>query len=439
VVKALGQASRGHRAPVVAGTSREAYDVLVLDAAFKQSLASVRSLGRAGLRVAAAECFAECDSRLPVAGFRSGYSSLNQILPSYVTDASAYGAAIVGFVRQHPTRVVLPTMDGSIATLMQVRDQLAELDCTVALAANCALDVANDKDRTLAVADRLGIAYPKTLRVDSVEEVPNLLAEFDFPFVLKPTISWSAQSAIRLAPIEVVSKDEVLAVASKFLAAGVGVLGQQWVNGRREGLTLFIDAGQIIAMCAHATLRTTPALGGASVLRQSIPIPPDLLDSSVRLAMAIGLDGICEVEYRRDQAGRPFLMEINARLAGTIKNALHSGVDFPLMVWQWATGQPLTPVDSYKTGVRTRWLRGDIRWLRDNSGRAGRPDSVPRMQALQMFAMEFVRTHHYDSVAGLDFGPVIGEIQTMAAAARKARAADGHLTNAQSQGAPHVT
>lgn len=439
MVKALGLASRGHRARLAAGGSREAYDVLVLDAAFKQSLASVRSLGQAGLRVAAAECFAECDPRLPVAGFRSGYSALNQILPSYVADASAYGAAIVDFVRQHPTRVVLPTMDGSIATLMHVRDQLAEFDCTVALAANFALDVANDKDRTLAVADRLGIGYPRTLRICSLEEVPNLLAEFEFPFVLKPTISWAAQSAMRLAPIEVVSKDEVLEVTSKFLAAGVSVLGQQWVSGRREGITLFIVDGEVMASCAHATLRTTPALGGASVLRQSIPIPPDLLDSSVRLVKAIGLDGVCEVEYRRDKDGHPFLMEVNARLAGTIKNALHSGVDFPLMVWKWATGQPLTRVDGYKTGVRTRWLRGDIRWLRDNSGRAGRPDSVPRMRALQMFATEFVRTHHYDSVAGLDFGPVIGEIKTMAAAARKARAADGHLHNAQSQGAPHVT
>jgi glutathione synthase/RimK-type ligase-like ATP-grasp enzyme len=439
VVEALGPASTGHGARVAAGGSREAYDVLVLDAAFKQSLASVRSLGRAGLRVAAAECFAECDPRLPVAGFRSGYSSLNQILPSYVADASAYGAAIVDFVHQHPTRVVLPTMDGSIATLMHVRDQLADLDCTVALAPNSALAVANDKDRTLAVADRLDISYPRTLRIDRVQEVPNLLAEFEFPFVLKPTISWAAHSAVRLAPIEVVSKDEVLEVASKFLAAGVGVLGQQWVSGRREGITMFLDAGEIIASCAHATLRTTPALGGASVLRQSIPIPSDLLDSSVRLARTIGLDGICEVEYRRDKDGHPFLMEINARLAGTIKNALHSGVDFPLMVWKWATGQPLARVDSYKTGVRTRWLRGDIRWLRDNSGRTGRPDSVPRMQALQMFALEFVRTHHYDSVAGLDFGPVIGELQTLAAAARKARAADGHLRNAQSQGAPHVT
>jgi hypothetical protein len=50
------------------------YDVLVLDAAYKQSLACARSLGRAGLRVAMAECFVECDPALPVPGFQSRYS-----------------------------------------------------------------------------------------------------------------------------------------------------------------------------------------------------------------------------------------------------------------------------------------------------------------------------------------------------------------------------
>jgi hypothetical protein len=60
-----------------------AYDVLVLDAATRQSLASVRSLGRAGLRVAAGERFAECDPRLPVLAFRSRYSARNVMLPSF--------------------------------------------------------------------------------------------------------------------------------------------------------------------------------------------------------------------------------------------------------------------------------------------------------------------------------------------------------------------
>ena len=417
----------------------DGYDVLVLDAAFKQSLASVRSLGRAGLRVAVGECFAECDPSLPVAAFRSCHSSHNVVLPSYAVDASAFGAAVVEFVLQHPTRVVLPTMDGSIAALTPLREQLAALGCVLALAPNVALEVANDKDRTLEVARQLGVECPKTMRIDSLGELSALLAEFDFPFVVKPTTSWVRRSAVRLVPVEVVDESEAASVCQEFLTAGAGVLGQQWAGGRREGVTLFIVEGEVRASCAHATHRTTPALGGASVLRESIPIPQDIYDSSVRLVSAIGLDGVCEVEFRRDVNGHPLLMEINARLAGTIKNAVHSGVDFPLMTWQWATGQPVKSLHRYKTGVRTRWLRGDIRWLRDNYTRFGRPDSVSRTRAFWMFASEFARTRHYDSVNGRDLGPVIAEIQTMAAAARKPRRANGRLDNDELQGASHVT
>ena len=84
------------------------------------------------------------------------------------------------------------------------------------------------------------------------------------------------------------------------------------------------------------------------------------------------MEGPSEVEFRRDAKGRPLLMEINPRLAGTLENAIHSGVDFPLMIWQWGTGQPIEPVTSYRTGVRTRWLAGDLRWLWESVLR-GRP------------------------------------------------------------------
>jgi predicted ATP-grasp superfamily ATP-dependent carboligase len=308
----------------------------------------------------------------------------------------------------------------------------------LALAPDAALEIANDKDRTLDLARRLDIAYPATMRIDAIEELPALFARFEFPFVLKPTISWSLQSSVRLAPIEVINAHEAEAVVGQFLAAGVGVLGQQWASGRREGVTLFIVDGDVRARCAHATHRMTPALGGASVLRESIPIPQDIYGAAVRLVTAMGLDGVCEVEFRRDRHGRPLLMEVNARLAGTIKNAVHSGVDFPLMTWQRAAGRPVTRVHEYRTGVRTRWLRGDIRWLRDNSGRAGRPDSVSRSRALWMFSSEFVRTWHYDSVHGRDFGPVIAEIQTMTAAVRNARLNNGEVRHSETRGASHV-
>ncbi len=400
---------------------QDGYDILVLDAGSRQSLASARSFGRAGLRVALGECFAECDPELPVLSFTSRYSARNVVLPSYATDAQAFATGVVEFVREHPTRVVLPTTDGAIAALTRHREQLAELGCVLALATDQVLVIANDKDRTLAVASELGIEYPKTMRIDGVADVPSLAEQFGFPVVLKPTSSWVSDSLVRLQAVEVINEAEAAEVIGAFTKAGADVLAQQWVGGRREGVTMFVVNGEIRARCGHIAHRTSPALGGASVLRESLEVPPDIYDSSERLIRAIGLDGLCEVEYRRDSAGRPLLMEVNARIAGTIENALRSGVDFPLMIWLWATGQQIEHVDSYRTGVRTRWLRGDMRWLRDNFRRVGRPDSVSRARALWMFGSEFARTRYYDCLDRRDFRPVLAEFRTTVAAVANSR------------------
>jgi predicted ATP-grasp superfamily ATP-dependent carboligase len=150
----------------------------------------------------------------------------------------------------------------------------------------------------------------------------------------------------------------------------------------------------------------------------------------VSLATTIGVEGACEVEFRRDASGRPLLMEVNPRLAGTLENAMHSGVNFPLMVWQWATGQPIQPVRSYRTGVRTRWLAGDLRWVWDNVLKSGRPDTISPARSIWTFTWEFFRTRHYDHVDSRDMRPALTEIWNTSAivraqwANRKQRRAD---------------
>jgi hypothetical protein len=91
------------------------------------------------------------------------------------------------------------------------------------------------------------------------------------------------------------------------------------------------------------------------------------------------------------------------------------------MTWQWATGQRAGQPAGYQTGVRMRWLRGDMRWLRDNHRRAGRPDSLPRGRALWTFAAEFARLPHYDCWDRRDLRPVLAEIRTTAAAIRNSK------------------
>jgi predicted ATP-grasp superfamily ATP-dependent carboligase len=395
------------------------FDILILDAEHRQTLASARSLGRLGLRVALGESRTLLEADCPLPSFSSRYCARSVVLPSYEDGPLPYVNAILSFVRKYPTRVVLPTSDVSCTSLMPYRRQFADLGAVLALPSGGALGIALDKERTLAVASELGIAHPRLMRVGTIADLSAAIAEFGFPFVLKPTVSWASKTQVRVAPVEVLNKAEATAATERFFASGSSVLAQPWLPGRREGVTLFVVDGAVLASCAHVELRTTPPLGGASVLRESITAPPDSYDAAVRLATAIGLAGLCTVEFRRDAAGRPLLMELNARLGGNVDNAIRSGVDFPLLIWQWATGEPVSRVDSYRPGLRSRWLHGDLRWLRDNYVRRGRPDSVPFGRGILTFATEFIRTRHYDYFDLHDMWPAVAELRYTTAIIRK--------------------
>jgi hypothetical protein len=214
---------------------RDSHGVLTLDADYEQTLVSTRSLGRVGLRVALGECFAECEPSLPVLAFCSRYSACNVVLPSYAVDPLAFANAVIEFVRP---------------------------------------------------------------QVDSIDDQSVILAEFEFPFVLKPTISWAEQLGHRLVPVEVIDEREAVKVTQRVprrrfrpRCPGMGLRsprGRDVVHGRRRSPS---------QLRAHS-VQDEPPLGGASVMRESIPTPQDIYAASVRLTTAAGIQDPVLAELR---------------------------------------------------------------------------------------------------------------------------------------------
>ena len=85
-----------------------------------------------------------------------------------------------------------------------------------------------------------------------------------------------------------------------------------------------------------------------------MPVPDDIGPAARRLVAALGLDGYSEVEFRRDAAGVPALMEINPRPTASLELAVRAGVDFPLLLYRWAAGLPVEHAGGYRMGVRLR-------------------------------------------------------------------------------------
>jgi predicted ATP-grasp superfamily ATP-dependent carboligase len=372
------------------------FDVLILDSVSKIALTSARSLARAGLRVALGEAEGAYEPGHEPPAWRSRYCAQTLKLTDYTRDPAKFVDEVVAFVRAHGVRLVLPSGDATIAILAPNRQRFTELGCAIHVAPDDALEIATDKMRTLEVAAKLGIEYPKSVTVRGVEDLRAAEAQFGYPFVVKPSISWTGQVAERVHPTEVINEEEAVKATDSYLLTGCEVIAQQLASGDRISISFFIDKGEVLAYAACTALRTTPPLGGVSVQRVSIPLSDELLKASENLVLTVGLEGAVEVEYRCDAKGNPLLMEINPRLAGTLENAMHTGVNFPLMIWQQAIGEKIKPVRSYPVGVRTRWVSGDLRWMWDSMFQYGRPDTVSPARSIWTFTSEFFRTRYYD-------------------------------------------
>ncbi len=384
-------------------------DALVLDAGLRQSLVAVRSLGRRGLSVAALEAADGAPS------FASRWCQRRFVCPASV-GSEAYLIqleAVLGPARP----VLVPSHDGTIDLLRRYRGQL-ERRARLALATEAALQVAVSRERTLAVAARLGLNVPRGVVVREVDALPAALDAIGLPAVAKPSESWVGGR--RVVSQLVTTRDEAHRAVAELTRFQGAVLLQELLGGRREAVSLLYSGGAVHARFAQWAKRTQPPLGGESVLRQSIAVPEDSGPQAERLVRAIGLEGYSEVEFRRGADGVPYLMEINPRLSASVEVAVRSGVDFPHLLYQWARGAPIDTVAGYRTGVWMRYLRGDLMATIAALEQRGRPGVASPARAILGFAASCFRPMAYDYFDWEDPLPAVRAATTFARDAWKA-------------------
>ena len=366
--------------------SQDAPSVLVTDAARGSALAIIRSLGRAGYRVVAA------DPSPRALGFRSRFARTRVTTPPPDRDPKAFVEAVLAAARTHRIDLVVPVTDAAILPLSAARERFAGTS-RLALPEPDALEAAWDKLRTVELGKRLGIPVPHTRLVRSAGEALACASEIGWPLVMKPRRSCVlGETGLQSFHVAFASDPDELVRRMREFEGRSDVLLQAYSAGAGTGVELVCQGGRPLAAFQHERLREVPVHGGASAFRRSVPLDPVLLDHSIRILAALEWTGLAMVEFKVGGSG-PKLMEINGRAWGSLPLASASGVDFPRLLAEMTLhGAPLgdvAPLGAYTLGVRSRNPDLEVVWIGSVlRGRRRYPflPMPPRREALRALA-----------------------------------------------------
>lgn len=330
--------------------------ILVLDGDERSALAVTRSLGRRGI-----EILVGAESSRSLAS-SSKYCVSHVTYPSPLRQHRRFCDVLSHLVRQHHIDVLIPITD---VTSHLVALHKTELSSSVRLPIPdfAAFDFVSDKWKLLERARQIGIAIPRTQFVQGPEDLRGVLGELRYPVVVKPARSriLTERGWVRTQVRYAGSEAELARLYRETEDLQFPSLLQDRIVGVGMGLFLLFDRGNLVTAFSHRRLREKPPSGGVSTLRESIPVDESLKSQAVELFRPLGWHGVAMVEYKVDRGtGEPVLMEVNGRFWGSLQLAIDAGMDFPYLLYRLAVGESVQAPESYKVGVTSRWLLGDL-------------------------------------------------------------------------------
>lgn len=383
--------------------------ILVTDGEQRSTLAAVRSLSSAGHTVIV------CSAVTPSLAGASRGACEDIRVANPLAQPELFAEQVRELVNRHKIEIVIPMTEAAVLALLPARDALG---ARLPLPASGVFERICDKAAVMDAARAIGIGVPAEVRLISPEDAHAVnVHALPYPLVLKPARSVVGANGRRTksAVVHAADVDELRKQLDRMRPEAYPILLQERIVGPGVGVFLLVWDGETRAAFSHRRIREKPPSGGVSVLRESIPLDPRLLELSRELLRGFGWEGVAMVEYKIDRrTNRPYIMEINGRFWGSLQLAVDAGVDFPSLLVQAMEGLPNQTRTEYQIGVRSRWWWGDvdhlIARLRQSSAElALEPGAPGRARAVVDFLTAFGPGHRNEILRWSDPRPALRE------------------------------
>ncbi len=217
----------------------------------------------------------------------------------------------------------------------------------------------SDKLEALKLAQRQGVTVPDLFGViQDLEDISHIkITGTRFPVVLKRTRGVGIRKNVRISwsPNDLTKALQEMITCNSMKDK---ILIQEYVPGDVFDVGGFAIDGELYCAVPQRRTITLPLRGGVAAVNDTIE-DKRLIHYAEKMMKASKWSGPFQVEFRYDPRIHEYkLMEINAKMWGSLPLSLRTGPNILEMALRFACNLPVKKKMYYKKGIRYRWLLG---------------------------------------------------------------------------------
>jgi len=238
-------------------------------------------------------------------------------------DAPEFAARVLDMCRSHRVSILVPTVDAELLPLARAAAEFERAGVRIIGNRARALEICLDKLRLMQQCESV-VPVPRSAALDDDFDAN----AWSYPVFAKPRSGSGGRGCRRInGPEDLMD-----------LPRDGSVLIQEFLPGEEYSVDVLLsEGGCFVVGVPRIRLKVD---SGVAVVSKTV-LDADLIAHARAAATHVGLAFAANIQFRRDAAGTPRLLEINPRFAGTMSLSSAAGANLHVLALRHALGAPL--------------------------------------------------------------------------------------------------
>jgi carbamoylphosphate synthase large subunit len=274
-------------------------------------------------------------------------------------DPEGFKKDIINACKLYKPDAVIPTGTTVTNSLSYYKNEINKhTDAKLLVEDYSTLSQLADKWLTYQICLKIGVPTPKTVLLNSNQQVMSLINSFNFPIILKPRMEYAAKGILFFN-----KKEELKSYLEKSPIFRDGYnqqlppyIAQEVIRGELHDVTACAKDGIITSILSQQRLVSLYDFGGGGIINKTT-YEPTIMEYAKRIIKFVRWNGVILFDFIKDQEGNYFLLECNPKIWGTTQLTIEAGLNVvQQLIDYFVINKPIEIKDDYKTDLVYKWL-----------------------------------------------------------------------------------